>query len=187
MICSDEIHCDLALDEAGPHLPTAALSADIANRTITLMAPSKTWNVAGLGCAFAIIPDARLRHQVEVAARGIVPHVNLFGYVAAEAAYRCGESWRVALIDYLRGNRELLMRELNGYRGVSVSPVQATYLAWIDVRALALAQPCKHFEVAGVGLSDGADFGMPGFLRLNFGCARQLLEEGIARFRRAIP
>lgn len=187
VISSDEIHCDLALDEAGPHLPTAALSADIANRTITLMAPSKTWNVAGLGCAFAIIPDARLRHQVEVAARGIVPHINLLGYVAAEAAYRHGEPWRLALIDYLRGNRDMVMRELDGYRGVSVSPVQATYLAWIDVRALALAHPCKYFEEAGVGLSDGADFGMPGFLRLNFGCARPLLEEGIARFRRAIP
>jgi len=117
---------------------------------------------------------------------GIVPHVNLFGYAAAQAAYEYGGPWHAALLEYLRGNRDLIERELGVVPGLSVAHVEATYLAWIDARESGLPQPAKDFERAGVGLSDGAEFGAPGFVRLNFGCSRTLLAEGLARMRAAL-
>jgi cystathionine beta-lyase len=109
LVCSDEIHCGLVLDADRTHRPLAALDEAIARRTITLMAPSKTWNIPALYCAFAIIPDPALRRRYRHAMRGIVPHVNVLGMVAAEAAYRDGDAWRRALLDYLRGNRERVL------------------------------------------------------------------------------
>ena len=113
LVCSDEIHCGLVLDADRTHRPLAALDEAIARRTITLMAPSKTWNIPALYCAFAIIPDPALRRRYRHAMRGIVPHVNVLGMVAAEAAYRDGYAWRRALLDYLRGNRERVLEELH--------------------------------------------------------------------------
>src|ERR1019366_9938081 len=107
--CSDEIHCDLILDPSLPHVVTATLSPEIAARTLTFMAPSKTYNVPGLGTSLAIIPDAALRTQFVRATAGIVAEVNPFGYTACEAAYRDSEDWRQALLAYLRGNRDYLL------------------------------------------------------------------------------
>lgn len=186
VLCSDEIHCDLILDDL-PHLPAASVSDELAARTITLMAPSKTYNVPGLGCSLAIIPDPTLRARFRRAAQGIVPQVNLFGYTGCEAAYRFGEPWRQELIAYLRANRdrvqEVVQEELDG---VTMTPIQATYLAWLDVSRLELPDPAAFFEEAGVGLSDGRFFGAEGYVRLNFGCRRALLEEGLQRMRRAV-
>src|SRR5512145_1807296 len=92
VICSDEIHCDLVY-EPYQHLPIASLDQEIARRTVTLMAPSKTFNIPGLGFSFAIIEDGELRKQYKAAARDIVPHINAFGYTAALAAYTEGEPW----------------------------------------------------------------------------------------------
>jgi cystathionine beta-lyase len=190
VLCSDEIHCDLVLDPALPHVPTAMLSPEIAARTITLMAPSKTYNVPGLGTSLAIIPDAKLRARFLRASAGIVAEVNNLGYVACEAAYRDSESWRQALLAYLRGNRDYLLdavaRELPGVR--VEAPVEATYLLWLDVAALGLDQPVAHFEAHGVGLSDGAAFGAaPGtHVRLNFGCTRATLIEAVRRMQAAL-
>jgi len=186
VIGSDEVHAGLVLDEGKRHVPMATLGAEFAARTITLMSPSKTYNLPGLGCSFAVIPDAGLRRDFCRAMDGIVPHVNLFGYVAAQAAYECGESWLKALLGYLRTNRELLEKEVAALPGVSVAHVEATYLAWIDARESGLADPAEDFERAGVGLSDGAEFGAPGFVRLNFGCSRSVLAEGLARMRAAL-
>ncbi len=186
VICSDEVHAGLVLDEDKCHIPLAALGSEIAARTITLMAPSKTFNVPGLGCSFAVISDPSLRRDVSRAMEGIVPHVNLFGYVAAQAAYEHGGPWLDALLAYLRGNRDLVEKEIRSLPGLSVAHVEATYLAWIDARDSGLADPAKDFEKAGVGLSDGAEFGVPGFVRLNFGCSRSLLVEGLARIRSAL-
>lgn len=186
VICSDEIHCGLVLDANKPHLPIAALAPEIARRTITLMAPSKTWNIPALYCAFAIIPDRELRRRFRHAMRGIVPHTNVMGMVATEAAYRDGGAWREALIDYLRGNRQRVLDAVAALPGLSMASPEATYLAWIDCRPAGIAEPAKFFEAAGVGLSDGAPFGMPGFVRLNFGCRRALLNEGLDRMRRAL-
>jgi cysteine-S-conjugate beta-lyase len=186
VICSDEIHCGLVLDETVRHLPMATLSPETAGRTITLLAPSKTFNVPGLGCSFAVISDDSLRHSFRKAMGRIVPHVNLLGYTAAEAAYRHGGEWRRQLIAYLRGNRDLVAQEMARIPGLSVAHVEATYLSWIDVRAVGLEDPVGFFEAAGVGLSGGADFGLPGFVRLNFGCPRPLLAEALRRMRAAL-
>jgi len=115
-----------------------------------------------------------------------VPHVNLLGYTAAEAAYRHGEGWRQALLTYLRGNRDLVAETIGRIPGLATTHVEATYLAWIDTRASGIEHPGQFFEQAGVGLSDGAEFGAPGFVRLNFGCSRSLLTEALGRMAAAI-
>ncbi len=186
IICSDEIHAGLILDADKRHLPLALLSPEIARRTITLHAPSKTFNIPGLGCSFAVIADQVLRKSFTRAMDGIVPHVNLLGYAATEAAYRFGEPWRQELITYLRGNRDLVLRAVTDMPGLSVSPVEATYLAWIDTRQAGIDNPELFFEQSGVGLSDGAAFGLPGYVRLNFGCPRPLLTEALQRMERAL-
>jgi cystathionine beta-lyase len=150
------------------------------------MAPSKTFNLPGLGCSFAVIGDPGLREAFCRASAGIVPHVNLFGYVAALAAYEKGMPWHRALLAYLRGNRDLLEREIKTMPGLSMTHVEATYLAWIDVRQAGLGDPARIFEEAGVGLSDGREFGGAGFVRLNFGCSRPLLGEALERMRKAL-
>ncbi|MEI6106554.1 MAG: PatB family C-S lyase [Opitutae bacterium] len=190
VLCSDEIHCDLILD-ALPHVPTALLGEDIARRTITLMAPSKTYNVPGLGTSMAIIPDPTLRARFVRAGAGVMAEVNAFGYTACEAAYRDCEPWRQELLQVLRGNRDLILdfvaREMPG---VTIeAPIEATYLAWLNVSALKLADPVAHFEQHGVGLSDGAFFGVPrgSHVRLNFGCPRATLLEALQRMKRALP
>ena len=189
LICSDEIHCGLVLDEDCRHRPIASLDADAAQRTITLMAPSKTWNVPALYCAFAVIPDAGLRRRYRHAMRGIVPHVNVLGMVAAEAAYRDGDPWRQALLAYLRGNRDRVMEAVAAMPGISLARPEATYLAWLDCRELIaeynIGDVAAFFEAAGVGLSDGRYFGAPGWLRLNFGCPRATLDEALARMATA--
>jgi cystathionine beta-lyase len=181
VICSDEIHCDLVLDPSVRHVPLATIDPDFARRTITLLAPSKTWNLAGLGCSFALIPDPGLRRRFRHEMAGLVPNVNLLGYAAAEAAYRDDGAWHAALLEYLRGNRDLLRDWFAGSTRLKLTVPEATYLAWIDARAIDPLNPLPRFEAAGVGLSDGRDFGFPGYVRLNFGCPRGLLEEALRR------
>ncbi|NVK01997.1 MAG: putative C-S lyase, partial [Oceanospirillaceae bacterium] len=186
VICSDEIHCDLILEPELKHIPVASLGPEIAARTITLMAPSKTWNIAGLGCSVAIIENPTLRAKFARVRKGLVPSVNLLGFTAAEAAYRDGDEWNRQQLTYLRANRDYLLREINALPGLKMDANEATYLAWIDASALGKESPQKFFEQAGVGLSDGKDFGDPQFVRLNFGCPRSRLEEAIRRMRAAL-
>ncbi|SMC28378.1 cystathione beta-lyase [Andreprevotia lacus DSM 23236] len=181
IICSDEIHCDLLLDEGTQHTPLASLDPDFASRTITLLAPSKTWNIAGLGCALAVVPDAALRNRLRRSTLGLTPAVNLLGYTAAEAAYRDDGIWHAGLIATLRENRALLRDWFAQSSRLKITIPQATYLAWIDARAIDAENPLPVFEAHGVGLSDGRDFGTPGFLRLNFGCPTNLLQEALNR------
>lgn len=181
VICSDEIHCDLILDPDKTHLPMAHLDPEIARRTITLMAPSKTYNIAGLGCSLAIISNETLRKRFKQAMAGIVPEVNLLALYAADAAYRHGEPWRRALIHYLRDNRDRVMTAIEKMPGLRLKHIEATYLAWIDTREAGLDNPSDFFEKAGVGLNDGREFNGPGFVRLNFGCPRVTLETGLQR------
>jgi cystathionine beta-lyase len=190
VVCSDEIHGELLLEPGRRHRPYATLSAEAARRSITLLAPSKTFNVPGLGCAYAVIPDPGLRSRFRKAMAGIVPHVNVLGLVACEAAYRHGGAWHAALLEHLRGNRDRVLQGVNAIPGLRTTPVEATYLAWIDARATGLDHPQKAFEEAGVGLSYGRDFGpgdaLHGFVRLNFGCSRAVLDEALARLRRRL-
>ena len=186
VICSDEIHCGLLLDNDKIHIPTATLAPEVARRTITLMSPSKTFNLPGLGCAFAVISEEKLRRRFIAAMAGIVPRVNALGFTAAEAAYRNCSDWHAGLLDYLRGNRDCIARAINAMPPFSLAPVEATYLAWIDVRSSNLKNPIKFFEDAGVGLQDGIEFDGRGFVRLNFGCARALLEKALERMATAM-
>lgn len=185
-VCSDEIHADLILDKDKRHRPFATIRSALEAQTITLMAPSKTFNIPGLGFSFAVIADSALRNNFRSHMKGIIPEVNVMGYVAALAAYEYGRSWLDHVLDYLRGNRDVLEARMAVMRPLVLSPIEATYLAWIDARALGVADPQRFFEKAGVGLSDGADFGAPGFVRLNFGCQRELLEEALDRMAKAV-
>jgi cystathionine beta-lyase len=187
VLCSDEIHCDLILDPAIRHVPMAKVSPE---GLVTLMAPSKTYNIPGLGTSFAVISDASLRARFAKATAGIVAEVNALGYAACEAAYRDSEAWRQALLAYLRGNRDFLLNTLaRDIPEVRVeAPIEATYLAWLNVDALRLPCPASHFEGHGVGLSDGVPFIDPpgGHVRLNFGCTRATLAEALRRMKTAV-
>lgn len=188
VVTADEVHCDLILDDLA-HVPFASLSPDASDRTVTLMSPSKAYNVAGLACAFAIIANPGLRTSFRRAISGMVPETNVLGFTACEAAYRHGEPWLRALNDYLRGNRDLIAafvaRELPG---VVMTPCEATYLAWLDVACLGQQNPGAYLEKFGLGVADGAQYGAePGrYIRLNFGCSRALLTEALHRLRRAV-
>ena len=184
-LCSDEIHCDLILDSESKHFPIASISPELATRCITLMAPSKTFNLPGFGCSFAIISEAQLRVKFKQACQGIVSEPPAMGFVLAEAAYRHGEPWRQELLNYLIQNRDDAYTELSRMPFLVPYSPQATYLLWIDARELPVDNPHKYFEENGVGLSDGKDFGAPGFLRLNLGCSNQLLQEALQRMNQA--
>ncbi|CAI2420374.1 MalY/PatB family protein [Serratia proteamaculans] len=181
MVCSDEIHCDLLLEPGCEHIPFATLNEDAAQRSITLMSPSKTFNIAGLGASMAIIPNPELRQKLVRARSGIVPEVDVLALVAAQAAYQHGQAWLDALLIYLRANRDLVTERINAMPGLLLQPIEATYLAWIDCSQLAVDNPHAFFEQAGVGLSPGLDFGNRRFVRLNFGCRRELLLQALDR------
>lgn len=189
VICSDEIHCDLVYS-GYRHTPLAALDPEIASRTVTIMAPSKTFNVPGLGFSFAVIPDKDLRKRFLAAGRDIVPHLNNFAYVAAMAAYTECDGWLADLIAYLEGNREYLARyAAQNWPGVRFAPPEATYLAWLDYRAVLSGDPHKFFLThARVALNEAAPFGpgSTGFARLNFGCPRSMLTEAVERMTVAL-
>ncbi|WP_322847143.1 PatB family C-S lyase [Pseudomonas sp. B33.4] len=188
-IISDEIHAELCFD-GRVHIPTASLSAQIAQRTITLMSASKAYNIAGLKTSFMIIQDAALRERVNHARCGMVDSVNPLGMEATRVAYSEGAPWLAELKTYLQANRDWLVDAVRSrLPGVTINVPQGTYLAWLDCSALDLDNPQQFFlEQGKVGLSAGLDFGdqHQQFVRLNFGCPRALLEEGIARMERAL-
>lgn len=181
VVCSDEIHCDLLLEPDARHIPFASLHDDAAQRSAVLMAPSKTFNIPGLCCSFAIIPNGRLRQQLQQSMRGLLADNNLLGFIAAEAAYAEGDGWLQEQLSYLRANRDRVMSRLGSLPGIHIATIEATYLAWIDVSALKMHNPIAEFEAGGVGLSPGAQFGDGHFVRLNFGCRRATLEQALDR------
>ncbi|HIE57164.1 MAG TPA: putative C-S lyase, partial [Anaerolineales bacterium] len=190
IICSDEIHSDL-IYSGNKHIPIANLSPEIANQTVTFIAPSKTFNIAGLKASAAIIPNPEMREKFKAARRGVVDWVNLLGLTAMQAAYASGEPWLDALLLYLESNRDYLVdfvaRELPSVR---VTAPQGTFLAWLDCRELEIEQKPSTFfrQEAKVALNDGAWFGQggEGFVRLNFGCPRATLEAGLGRLKTAV-
>jgi cysteine-S-conjugate beta-lyase len=186
ILCSDEIHSDFVLDPQNQHIPAATVFPSAADRTVTLMAPSKTYNIPGLGCSFAVISDPDLRKRFTAACKGTLPTVNLMGFAAAKAAYASCDDWLAQLITYLGHNRDKVVEQVNKMPGCRMDPIQATYLAWIDVTEAKLSDPVGFFEQAGVGLSDGTFFGTPGFVRLNFGCPAAVLDKGLNRMKQAL-
>jgi cystathionine beta-lyase len=188
-IISDEIHCDLLFD-GRRHIPVASLSAEVAARTVTLMSAGKTWNIAGLNACWAVVTEPGLRARLTRAIAGVADHVNILGLIATEAALAHGEPWRQAVLAHLQANRDRLMERLAELPGIRANRPEGTYLAWLDCRSSAAApDPHRFFlERARVGLNPGPDFGPPGagFVRLNFGCPRPLLDEGLSKMARAL-
>jgi cystathionine beta-lyase len=186
-ICSDETHSDLILG-GKQHIPIASLNADLAPRSITLLAPSKTFNMPGLGCSMAIIPNRELRQRVQKTASGIIPHVNVLGFVAATAAYAEGGPWLEALKEYLTSNRDLVFDFFKSHLpAVEMTRPEATYLAWLDFRAYGIDNPFPFFrDHAKVALSSGASFGDPSFARLNFGTTKAILQQALEQMAEAV-
>ena len=188
-ICSDEIHSDL-LYRGQRHLPIASLDPAIAQNTITLIAPSKTFNLPGLQASVAIIPNAELRQRFLAARQGLVPWVNLMGLIALQAAYRAGQEWLDQLLIYLEANRDFLYNFVRAeLPGLSMAKPEGTYLAWLDCRGAQLEDPYQFFlNNAKVALNDGVSYGAggQGYVRLNFGCPRALLEEALIRMKKAL-
>ena len=190
LICSDEIHCDL-LYPGYRHVPIATLGREVANQTITLMAPSKTYNLAGLHCGFAIIQNSKLRQTWQTFSSGLIPGVNIMGHVAALAAFRSGQEWLDQVLQYLNGNRDYLAQYVKEkLPSIRMTKMEATYLAWLDCRETGIpGNPFDFFlKEAKVALNDGVTFGRggEGFVRLNFACPRKTLAEALDRMSCAL-
>ena len=186
VLISDEIHCPVVLDQDRQHIPIASLDAAIEARTVSLFAPTKAYNFAGLGGAVAVIPDATIRESFEKTGKGLLGGVSPLAYAAATAAFADKSTWLEEQNGFLAGNAAVFEQAVQDIDGIASSHVEGTYLAWLDVSALGLANPAACFEAFGLGLSDGEDFGAPGYLRFNLGCGRSVLHQGIERLRRAV-
>ena len=190
LICSDEIHCDLIFS-GHQHTPIASLSPEVEQHSITLLAPSKSFNIAGLDCAVGIAPNPELRQKLQAAREGLVPGVNILGLAAGLAAYRNGQPWLDQVLTYLEANRDVLCRFVaECLPGVRVARPEATYLAWLDCRESGIeGNPYEFFlQRARVATNDGAAFGRggEGFVRFNFGCPRSLMLQALERMSRAL-
>ncbi|MCJ7641502.1 MAG: PatB family C-S lyase [Desulfobacterales bacterium] len=189
-LCSDEIHCDL-LYPGYRHIPMATLTPEVARQTVTLMAPSKTFNLAGLHCGFAIIQNPELRRRWESVSLGLIPSVNIMGHVAALAAFQYGQEWLDQVLIYLEKNRDFLAQYVKQkLPDIRMMKMEATYLAWLDCRSAGIpGNPFEFFlREAKVALSDGKEFGKggEGFVRLNFACPRKTLTEALDRMTSAL-
>lgn len=190
IICSDEIHCDL-LYPGNRHLPIASLGPEVAKHSVTLLSPSKTFNLAGFHFGFAIIPNPDLRKIWQTVSSGLIPGVNIMGHVAARAAYKYGQEWLDQALAYLTVNRDFLAQYLKEkLPAIRMTKMEATYLAWLDCRNAGIpGNPSEFFlKRARVALNDGREFGRggEGFVRLNFGCSRKTLTEALDRMASAL-
>jgi len=192
VLLSDEIHADLIM-RGHRHEPTAALSPEVENITVTCNAPTKTFNLAGLEVGYAIIPQKNLRRLFEINLRqtGLML-ANMFGIVALEAAYNHGEEWLEQMLEYVRANYLFLKSFIKEHLpGVGVFPLEGTYLVWLDFRKYGL--PDKKLKElllqrAKIWLVEGPKFGTggKGFQRMNIACPRKTLEEGLNRMAGAL-
>jgi len=192
LIFSDEIHADLIFPEE-QHISIASLSEEIANQTITCMAPSKTFNLAGLQASYAITPDREKREKLEKTFDKQGIHMlNTMAITALEAAYNHGKPWLDELMSVLKGHQEYVTEMLKKHAdSLKVTKSEGTYLLWIDCSELNMdASELKKFmiEKAGVGLNSGIDYGEEGeqFMRMNIACPRETLVEGVNRIIEAV-
>jgi cystathionine beta-lyase len=199
ILCSDEIHSDLLLGGV-EHIPSATVREELRQRTVTLIAPSKTFNLPGLSLSVAIIENPELRRRFVEAGAGTVmmvmgdhshPFINTMGYLAADAAYRDGGPWLEALLGYLEANRDFVHAYVKEHMpGVKLAALEGTYLQWMDFRGLDLPElPGKWFlENAKVALNEGEMFGAEGvgFARMNIATSRPRLETALDQMRAAL-
>jgi cystathionine beta-lyase len=190
LICADEIHCDL-IYPGYHHIPIATLGNEVADRTVTFMSPSKTFNLAGLSCSFAVITNPLLRKAWIRGGEGLIPHVNIMGLIAALAAFKEGQEWLDQCLSYLKGNREFLVEYVREkLPSINMTHIEGTYLAWLDCRQSGIQGNPFHFflKEGKVALNNGAECGNggEGFVRLNFACPRKALVEALERMAGAL-
>lgn len=186
LLVSDEIHYELVFE--GSHLPLFSLCEEAKVNTVTVASAAKTCNIPRIPLAFAVIPDRNLRERYVKRAHGMFGRGPTLSGVALRKAYdgSC-EEWKQELVAYLRQNRDEMERRIGEMRGISVNHNEATYLAWIDCRALPVDNPFSFFrEKAGIYLNDGAEFGSPGYTRINFACPRSQLARALDRMAGAL-
>jgi len=193
LICSDDIHADFVFDETKSYRPIATLSKDIAMRTITLMAASKTFNIAGLNCAYAIIVNKRIRERFATQLRGLVGGVNILGLIATDAAYRHGDAWHEQQLKHLKNNIDTCHRRVNNIAGLSMHAIEATYFAWVNtldiqapVKAKGFSSVYDYLLTHQLAVSDGKIFGNSNYIRLNLATSYDLVNEGLNRLETAI-
>ena len=186
LICSDEIHAGLVLDKHIRHIPIASLDQRISMRTVTLMSLNKVFNFPGMGLAWAIAENPRLRAAMQTDLHRTIAEPGLMAYTATMAALRDGEEWRQSLLQYLRGNRDYVAKRIQAMAPLTLAKTEASYLAWIDCSALKCPDPHALFLSFGLALSPGAQFNAPQFVRLNFGTQRALLEQAMDRMALAL-
>ena len=186
LICSDEIHSDLVINPQANHIPIASLNKKLEKTTITLMAPSKTFNIAGLQSSFAIIADKKLRTSFKKELRGLGDGINLLAITATKAAYTEGDKWLDELKEYLAQNLNLVENFIKNNKNLKMLKCDATYLAWIDCKNIKVKNPYEFFLKFGVGLSEGEGFGDKNFVRLNFGTTRKRLKKILTRMQNAL-
>ena len=185
LVISDEIHCPIVLDTTKRHVPFASLDRSIEARSISLFAPTKAFNFPGLNAAVAVIPDQTLRERYELVGTGLISVHAPLAFAALTAAFEDDSPWLHEQNAFLAGNARRLDNAVADIDGIRTTRVEGTYLAWLDVSGLGLADAAAAFEEHGLGLHAGEEFGGPGFLRFNFGCARSILDEAIARLAHA--
>lgn len=188
ILCSDEIHCDLILDTHAKHYSAISLPSQYHDKLIIISAPSKTYNIAGIGYSFMLIPNTALHAQLNTARGHSLPGLNCFAYIAAESAYKQGEAWRQDLLSHLRYNLNVCKQFLSGRIPQIIIPdVQATYLIWMNCSALNLPDPQTFFkEQARVYLNSGKPFGNPQCVRFNFATTTEYMLEGLEKMATAI-
>ncbi len=191
VLVSDEIHADL-IYKGSTHIPFASLSEEFARSSVTMIAPSKTFNIAGLHSSVIIIPDPELRRSFSQNKDGLVSSGNVLGLTAMKAAYSQCDDWLEEQLDYLQANMEFALNYIESrIPGVKVIKPEGTYLLWMDFRSLEL-DPAEldrlMVEKAKIGLDAGTWFGSggEGFMRLNMACPRSTLEEGLSRIKKAL-
>ncbi|WP_247062120.1 pyridoxal phosphate-dependent aminotransferase [Marinobacter sp. S0848L] len=191
-VLTDEIHCDLVYPDKPAHTMLARLAGE-QDALVTAIAPSKSFNMPGLGLSALVIPDAERRRAIRTVFDSLhLPQCNPFSVAGFEAGYRHGGEWLDQLMGYLQGNRDFVLEQVaKRWPGIRVSAPEGTYLVWLDCRDLGLDDAgLKRFFVqqAGVGMNPGITFGDPGsgFMRLNIGCPRAVLEQVLARVESAL-
>ncbi len=183
-ICSDEIHAGLILDENKRHIPLASINKEISEKTITLMSLNKTFNIPGIGLAWAVAENPFLRKAIQAGLHETIAPPSLLAYTATTAAIDGGEAWRLELIQYLRGNRDLIYQKISAIKGLSIDKMEGSYLAWINCTKLNHPNPYQALLDNGLATSPGSQFNQENFVRLNFGTQRSRLIQALEIFQK---
>ena len=183
--CNDEIQEGLILEYIN-HIPIASVSEDAANQTITLMSLNKTFNFPGAGLAWAVCKNKELRKKIKIGIGSLIPETQIFGYIATQAVMDDGEDWRKALIDYLKGNRKLLLDEIDSIPELAIYQMEASYLGWISCEKILHQDPYELFLKNGVALQPGKMFNDNNHVRINIATPRSNLKEALKRIRHAL-